>query len=365
MNNVVKLKQPDDVLDQASEWIAKLDRGLSTSEQRAFQMWMQQPQHADVLLNMATLWDKLDVLSRLADVCPEFNNPSAHQHRSTNYAQSPQTTESVKSTASTQRTTGSGFFAAAASVLFFSLLALTGGYVYYGDTSKQAPVVMHQERVQTAIGETLSRTLSDGSILTLNTNSRVNVTFTNQQRILELQYGELHIDVAHDKTRPLSVHAGGKIIQAVGTAFNVAFYNEKLALLVTEGTVRVAEKTPEEPANVRLPDTSLSLNKGEKSLLSAPQQTIESVAQADIDAILSWQQGVLTFRGESLQQALAEMSRYSSVNFEITDAALAQTQIVGVFKPQDVEALLAALQENFNIQYEKRGSNQIILKKSH
>ena len=82
-------------------------------------------------------------------------------------------------------------------------------------------MVAKQLNFQTDVGESKDILLSDKSKITLNTNSFVQVRYTQHSRVINLLRGEIHIDVAHDKTRPLSVIAGDKVIQAVGTAFNV------------------------------------------------------------------------------------------------------------------------------------------------
>lgn len=342
MSNVVKLKQTDDVFDEASEWIAKLDRGLATSEKRSLQQWMNADERNEsTLLQMAKLWDKMDALSKLSEICPE-PPVAAEPNRAV---------------------------AIAASIVFACLLTFAGAYQFLGNSDfADTHVVLSEKVLRTKVGESLTETLPDGSVLALNTDSRVKITYTEKQRVLELQYGELHIDVAHNTEQPLSVYAGGKVIQAVGTAFNVQFYNDEVELLVTEGKVLVAEQdesrsNPIQPEEVKLPASSLSLIQGEKSFLSAPIQAVVKIAQIDMDADLSWQKGSLIFRGESLETAMLEVSRYTAVRFEIPDSELQQVQIAGVFKTDDLDSLLAALDKNFNIQYDKQGSNKVILKK--
>ena len=93
---------------------------------------------------------------------------------------------------------------------------------------------------QTAIGEHSTVTLSDGSELILNTNTRVMVSYTQAARLIHLTRGEVHVSVAKDPQRPLSVIAGKKYIQAIGTEFNIEITDrQNIELIVTEGKVRV------------------------------------------------------------------------------------------------------------------------------
>jgi transmembrane sensor len=197
------------------------------------------------------------------------------------------------------------------------------------------------------------------------------VRYSQNARVIELQRGEIHIDVAHDKSRPLSVIAGGKVIQAVGTAFNVEVRSELVELIVTEGKVLVAKaKIALLPSTfdkmpVRLPQNSMAISKGEKvdlDLTGKRQEEVTKVDPIEIAASLSWRQGNLIFRGESLSEAMTEISRYTDIEFELADdEKLRKIQVAGLFKTGDVIGLLDALSSNFNINYENIGNNKVAL----
>ncbi len=76
---------------------------------------------------------------------------------------------------------------------------------------------------------------------------------------------------------------------------------------------------------------------------------------------MSWRQGNLIFRGESLEDAVAEIGRYTTVEFVILDDDLRKVRIAGLFKAGDVDGLLATLRENFNISYQHTGDGKIVL----
>ncbi len=340
-------------LDAASDWIAKLDRGLSDQEKLALKSWLAiAPEHTEVLLEVAQLWDKMDDISRLSELFPQAAN--------------------------TNKKPTTWVVAMAASVI----LAITVGFYQSGfnlpflGIGEQSSVVAKQMNYQTGVGESNTINLPDNSTLVLNTNSFVQVKYTASARIIELQRGEIHIDVAHDKSRPLSVVASGKVIQAVGTAFNVEVRNELVELIVTDGKVLVAQtptaaksdKTSDiniEQITQRLPNTSLAISKGEKVDLDLTGKVAEKITKVDpieVAASLSWRQGNLIFRGESLAQAMNEISRYTDIEFELADdEQLQQVKVAGMFKTGDVKGLLDVLSRNFNIRYEKVTADKIIL----
>ena len=349
-NNVVSLNPGDkasDVVDVAADWIAKMDRGLSAEEEISLQHWMAEAtEHRTTLLKMAKLWDNMAALERLKTLFPE---PPVAQSGTPQKSYKP--------------------LAMAASLAFVGILV---AFIYNVSLSQMAPeqqlVVLSQQQIETGTGDAKKVILSDDSELLLNTNSAVNVTYTRSQRAIELLRGEVHVKVAHNPKRPLSVYAGGQIIQAVGTAFNVQLIDEQVELIVTEGKVRVAKQAeatinPLQPENVRLPDSLPALVEGQTSILTLPEIQIDAIAELDIDASLSWQSGNLVFRGESLAQVLSEVSRYNTVSFEVQDKNLYDTQVVGLFKTNDLSGFLRALEQNFAIDNERVDSHKIVLKK--
>ena len=331
MSNVYELSSNQQRFDEASVWVAKLDKGLSAEDKQALQRWLAaDPDNRALFLNMVQLWDKMDSLSRLSDIFPR----PAKQRR------------------------GASVLAVAASI-FIAVAVGLWGFVAVNNPASDRPVVAHEKVYQTAVGEQLTVSLPDSTRLVLNTDSLLRVNYSDQYRLLVLERGELHIDVAEDQSRPLSVYAGEQIVQAVGTAFNVQIIDEQtVELVVTEGKVRVATYQPERSAAdsiepTVLPASSLLVSQGRQLILGAPEEVVEDIESADIEIKLSWRKGNLVFQGESLEEAIAEISRYTSVEFVILDDSLKAVRVAGLFKAGDVDGLLVTLRENFNISYQR------------
>jgi transmembrane sensor len=67
------------------------------------------------------------------------------------------------------------------------------------------------------------------------------------------------------------------------------------------------------------------------------------------------------FKGERLEAVLAEIGRYTQVHFQISDESLKSRRVAGYFKVGDIDGLLAALKNSFNIEYEKVSDTSIQL----
>lgn len=309
--------------DQASLWIARLDKGLTPAQAAELQRWMNaDPENHRLLMDMARLWDRMEVLGRLSALFP----PPA------------------------RTSPGIPAFVLGA----FATVVLGLCVLWFAGVFDSPPPANSEHRYQTAIGEQKQVPLPDGSTLVLNTNTLVQVRYTSQQRLITLEQGELYVDVAPDVHRPLSVVAGDRVVQALGTQFNVKIHNDqKIELVVLEGKVQVGVHRPDtqQPALPEANADAHTLTAGEATLLGSATEEVTEISPADIEVKLSWRQGNLIFLGESLEDAVREVERYTSVEFVFLDQDLKKVRVAGLFKAGDVEGLLAALKENFDIVY--------------
>ena len=347
MTNVYSLNNNKDVmLDQASLWIAKIDRRLTELEQAEFRVWLAQDQaHQSLIIDMASMWDKMDSLDRLADLFPAGDKAEVTSSVFTKKIYWP--------------------LALAASVVMMVCIGL------FTNTSFNLLWQEEQQfvRYETAVGESSTIYLPDNTKVLLNTNSILFVQYTDNYRLLDLQRGELHVEVTHDKFRPLSVIANKKVIQAVGTAFNVQVRLSEVELIVTEGKVIIGQLQAEQAVNqdsLVISPSALAVSQGEIATLAIDSLGINKVAVINNQAIkqsLSWRDGNLVFNGETLAEAMKEVSRYTTVNFEIADDDLKQIRIAGRFKTGDVQGLIAILNQNFNIKTDRVNKDLVVLRK--
>ena len=92
---------------------------------------------------------------------------------------------------------------------------------------------------RTAIGAITAVPMSDGSKVTLNTDSQIHIAVTGHERRINLGRGEAFFEVAKDPNRPFVVVAGHCRVVAVGTQFSVWREADEVRVVVTEGRVRV------------------------------------------------------------------------------------------------------------------------------
>ncbi|MBL8269625.1 FecR family protein, partial [Steroidobacter sp.] len=199
-------------------------------------------------------------------------------------------------------------------------------------------------RYSTDIGERLAVNLKDGSQVTLNTNSSLQVEYTPTERHIVLTQGQALFEVAKDKSRPFVVDAGGRRFVAVGTAFDVRVDGLQVQVTMIEGVVRVER----EPGQVHLvAPTIATITAGEQ--LTANNDSLDRVRAADAERETSWRRGQVFFDNTRLNDAVAEMNRYSETPIQLVDANLAELRISGAFSTARPAVFVEALTSYFPI----------------
>jgi transmembrane sensor len=202
-------------------------------------------------------------------------------------------------------------------------------------------------RFQTAVGEQAAVALPDGSSFDLNTNSRVQVSYSKRARVVYLEQGEAFFKVAHDPQRPFWVHAGDRWVRAVGTAFNIYLRPAGAEVTVSEGTVNVVNSTTESPPTDQKPVAAVTA--GEQADAQGRAEVIRSLNSAQLSRLLAWRKSSLYFQDEPLGDVVNELMRYTTLKIEILDDSLRNLPVGGTFQasPEGAEALLTTLQDGF------------------
>lgn len=348
--NVVRLPDFAAIDAEAAAWIARLDSGTATAEDRAgFLAWKAlSHHHQEAADRLGGLWSDLDALRQLAT--PALQAGSPRRTAASRTRGGPGLARAV-----------TGLAAIAASIAVAVGLAVMGASYF-------APATQVYD---TAIGAQRTVNLADGSSVQLNTNSRLEVRYTRRARDLRLVSGEAYFDVAPNKQRPFSVYTRDGVVRAVGTAFVVRLRGERVDVTVTKGTVELASFT-RPPRAMRL-DHVADLERRPRAIVSATPGVVESavlvqdvVSKADVPAPeatrrLAWRQGMLVFAGEPLPEVIADVGRYTDVEIEIVDPSLRSVKMAGYFKVGEVEPMLEALETGFGVRVERVDAKHVKL----
>lgn len=203
---------------------------------------------------------------------------------------------------------------------------------------------------QTALGERRTLALSDGSRLTLDSNSEVRVAYSRDERDLTLIRGQARFEVVHDASRPFLVGADGATVKATGTDFDVDLLPGRLDVTLIQGHVMVSKALE-----------SVSLGSGEKATLVQGQKLV--VAAVDIADALAWQSGQLVFHGEPLASAISSLNRYDQLQMELGDPSLGNLRVSGTFNTGDAVRIADVMTRYLKIRAVYSDDGRIIFRK--
>jgi transmembrane sensor len=204
------------------------------------------------------------------------------------------------------------------------------------------------QEFRTALGEQRSVLLADGSRVTLNTASTIEVNLHNGRREVRLVQGEALFEVAHDAARPFVVRAGNALLKDVGTQFNVDMHSNGTTVTVVEGRVAVDSPAAREIAGAQTDNSGrgtvepLILEANDRAVVTpagvgAPQRGV------NVAASVAWTQRQLMFEHRPLSEVAEEFNRYNRDRIDIDGAELGRQEVTGVFEAKDPASFVAFL----------------------
>jgi transmembrane sensor len=308
---------------EAAAWLAACDAGNLHAEQQAeLDAWLlADERHYAAFWRLRTCWQAADQFRKLAPAHETADlNLLALQHE--------------------------GFFlfrswrgyAMVASLALLLLATVAGQRYFWGDV----------QRYVTGQGGFQRVPLSDGSTVTLNTATEIEVRLRARRREVTLLRGEALFNVAHDATRPFEVSVGRQTVRAVGTVFSVRkLSSQNMRVVVTAGRVVIvtlgaglSEVTATAPLS-SIP----TLAQGQSADIGTSGQMEVHELGGSAPLAVSWTQGRLWFDRVPLSDAVAEFNRYNRRQLVIADPAIADMRIGGAFEATDVQSFVAALKD--------------------
>ncbi|WP_242194147.1 MULTISPECIES: FecR domain-containing protein [unclassified Pseudomonas] len=293
--DALDIEASDSIDAQAASWFARNRSHIGRADRRAFAAWQAEPAHARAYAEFEQLWADLAQLQQLNKPVPlPKRKPSLWRPA-----------------------------LAVAAALVCAVLATPIG----------APRELYHSQVAAHAKGMRTLNLPDGSTLYVNANTRLRVDFSAHQRILHLDKGQLYIDVAADKERPLYVQAGEANVRVVGTGFDVRRSQQQLVVSVAHGQVAFE------------PDS-----KSPVSVLGAQQRAIYSYAKGTVqqqtlsaEEVADWRSGHLSFRNRDLASLIDELSLYRPQAPLQVSKSVAHLKVSGNLDVNDPDALLNAL----------------------
>ena len=221
-----------------------------------------------------------------------------------------------------------------------------------------------------------TKRLEDGSLIRMNSGTRIKIEYSKQLRHVELLEGEAHFEVAKNKNRPFVVGIDQFEIRAVGTAFNVKRQTSEINVLVTEGKVELtANQIHAETDSVTGGDHQretlgvLEIGENAKIQYETQERTynceVNQQDEQEMSHQLQWREALLTFGGPTLKDLVEEFEQKTGIRMILRDPTLENIHIVGgVFSTNNPYLILDILKKTYDVPWEQIDSTTIAIGES-
>lgn len=310
---------------EAAAWLARLDSGQATQEdRRAHRLWLDEsPLHREEYAAAQKLFVQAAYLRGLSQLQPAAAVGASR-----------------KSIAYRSAVASLAAAAALCAVVLWN-------YAFVGPVEAQF--------FSTAVGERREVTLGDGSVVTLNTDSRLRVPEWQSARTVVLERGEAFFAVARDEKRPFIAQGGGGSVRVLGTKFNVRLDGAHASVAVLEGRVELSLSAPAQP------DTGQRVLAAGDSATYGTDGTWLRAQRLDTARIMAWRTGKFLFDATPLEEVVREVNRYSQNPVMIADSALADLRISGTFPTDRIPDLLQMLEQALPVHVVTRGDTILLV----
>ncbi len=314
---------------EAHDWSMRMHGDDAETHRAAFERWRAaDPRHAETYARLARQWTSAALL-----------------------AQSPiGQTRALPATRSRRWAAPMGYALAVAVIV----LAIGLWFGVPGPWAGRDPAV---PQLASRVGEIRTLELADGSVVTLDTDSTVQVEFSPTQRRVVLTRGRARFNVAHDAARPFIVVAGSGAVVAHGTIFDVSLVGGQVRVTLLRGVVDVRNNDGEDRLHAAAP--AVRLHAGERTQFAANEPPALPRIAAPAESV--WVSGMLSFDADSLGDAIAQANRYSEAQIRIADPSLDALKVTGAYRIGDADGLARALAASLNLEAVAQPNGDVVL----
>jgi transmembrane sensor len=360
--------------EESSAWLERLKKGKPEDRAEFAEWTMESRRHLRHFLMMTALDEELRSFDpERKHAVPDVRHQGAEVVALTEHGAEPHP-GTVAATPSATRVSSYRWWSLAATLVVFVGIALTA-YLLRWNSGWQ--------EFSTAVGEQRSIELLDGSLVHLNTGSRVAVRLSEGTRDIRLLEGEALFKVHKDPNRPFRVHTFGAVIQAIGTQFNVYRRMDGTTVSVVEGRVQISSGEPEvspraeQPGSGDTRDGAGSANgagqvveaasplvtrlaAGEEASIDSSGR-IETQHNADVSRSTAWRERRLVFKQDSLGKIVTEFNRYNRVpQFKLIGTSVSTRRYSGAFSVDDPESLSSLLASEPDLLVQRSGDDILV-----
>jgi transmembrane sensor len=312
--------------EAAAYWLVKHDaRSLSPEDQRAFQAWLAaDPAHGDAYERAHSMWANFE------------HDADPAELRALR-------TAALAVVPVPRRWPRIAVITLVCGIAASLALTLNSARHPQSDVVTNTASPALAEKYTTTHNERSTVTLSDGTIVTLNLGTTLDVAYTPAERFVRITQGQAFFEVAKNPYRPFVVAAADRRVTALGTQFDVRLDPDRVEVVLLEGKVSVDHDAPTMLERLNIHKAHVELKPGEK-LVAALGEPL-TVTDTNAQRVTSWRQGWVVFDNASVGDAVAELNRYADHPLTVPDKSVRNLRLSGVFRVGQPDRFATIIQE--------------------
>jgi transmembrane sensor len=314
-------EQARNIDDVATAWAAKVERGLTAAEQSELHIWLEgDTRRLGAFVRAQAAWIHAERAAALGKM-PEPREEAITEDQ-------PQEDAGMQKASRRLVLAGGGALAASAAAAY-----LVG--------------VDRFRTLESGIGEIRHIALPGGTTLTLDTDTRVDIALGTGDRELSLLRGRLFLDVMRRQELAVMVQVADLLVETAQGAFSLErLANRPTTALVTSGSLVASQSQGifgQRRSVAVQQDHALTLASDRRLLPS----DVQPIAPAERKRLMAWRDGMLSFSGEMLADAVRAFDRYGATRIVVADPGLARQKVTGLFRADDPKGFATAVGASF------------------
>ncbi|MCK7597803.1 FecR domain-containing protein [Microbulbifer sp. CAU 1566] len=316
---------------EAREWfMRRSERALDSSEQSAFDAWMQKAQNRDAYRRLQQIDRSLAALAA--------SEEGARLRQPLGFGS---LLAKLQGFLGVSPVTG---------LAFACTLMLAVGTLYLAPWQSEPAA----QAYTSALAQVRNITLEDGSEVTLGGDTAIETSFSSGRRDVKLLRGQAFFRVSKDPTRPFYVIAKGAEVRVVGTRFDVRSGSE-VKVTVEEGIVDVARQKVSGSA----PADKVRLLAGQQ--VSVSESRLSPVRNVESGRVAGWRQGKFSYRDAPLSEVVADANRYRKHRIIIGTRELETLRVTTAFNADQADILVAMLEQSLPVRVFKEPDGRVVI----
>ena len=206
--------------------------------------------------------------------------------------------------------------------------------------------------ISTPVGGEYHFTLADGTMVWLNSSSRLTfpTRFTGDAREVLVE-GEVYFGVQHDESKPFIVRVNDVSVRVLGTEFCISAYPENEGVMTTlvRGAVQVTSG-----------NNQVVLKPGYQAVVDQYSGAISQRA-VELSLYTSWVRGIFEYENMELNDIMVQLARWYDVQFTFSASECKERRFTGVIRKYEyLNDLIDMIEKTTNVKFIINGKNVTI-----